>query len=265
METCDKSAQDKETNKCSAHGGCLRCNGPGCDKSALDKETNKCIAHGGGPQCDKKKMSREEKWVKSRERYWERTECNQSTVYFGVPEWEEYPSESDSGQSQDSDHNMENRILQPYLASKWWAEHGYKHNHVEDKRLATDLCMLCDKKSKLLLSCESCQSKLCEDCMKIIEECDNYDGGYNHKHKKCACCAGEVLSANDIDNVKRLHDQKLCVECLYDAQHKPYRNSHNNELEPEMKNIRKELNKKLPKLLKSNYWIIKYQKSNDER
>ena len=57
--------------------------------------------------------------------------------------------------------------------------------------------------------------------------------------------------------MERLHDQKLCVECLYDAQHKPYRNSHNNELEPEMKNIRKELNKKLPKLLKSNYWIIK--------
>ena len=152
---------------------------------------------------------------------------------------------------------MENKILKPYLATRW-AEHGYKYNHVEDKRIATDLCMLCDKKSKLLLSCESCQSKLCEDCMKIIEECDNYDGGYNHKHKKCACCAGEVLSANDIDNVKRLGDQKLCVECLYDAQHKPYRNSHNNELEPEMKNIRKELNKKLPKLLKSNYWIIKY-------
>ena len=107
------------------------------------------------------------------------------------------------------------------------------------------------------MSCESCQSKLCEDCMKIIEECDNYDGRYNHKQKKCACCAGEVLSANDIDNVKRLHDQKLCVECLYDAQHKPYRNSHNNELEPEMKNIRKELNEKLPKLLKSSYWITK--------
>ena len=69
--------------------------------------------------------------------------------------------------------------------------------------------------------------------------------------------------------MKRLGDQKLCVECLYDAQHKPYRNSHNNELEPEMKNIRKELNKKLPKLLKSNYWINKCVdyiiKNNDQK
>ena len=164
-------------------------------------------------------------------------------------------------------YQPENKMLKPSLATKW-AEHGYKYNHVEDKRLSTDLCMFCDIKSELLLSCESCQSKLCENCMRIIEECDNYDSGYNHKQKKCACCAGEVLSANEIDNVERLHDQKLCVECLYDAQHKPYRNSHNNELEPEMKNIRKELNKKLPKLLKSNYWIIKYVdniiKNNDQ-
>ena len=67
---------------------------------------------------------------------------------------------------------MENKILKPSLATKW-ADHGYKYTHVEDKRLSTDLCMLCDIKSELLLSCESCQSKLCENCMRIIEECDN--------------------------------------------------------------------------------------------
>ena len=79
-------------------------------------------------------------------------------------------------------YQPENKMLKPYLATRW-AENGYKYNHVEDKRLTSDLCMLCNQKSKLLLSCERCQSKLCENCMKIIEECDNYDNGYNHKQK----------------------------------------------------------------------------------
>jgi hypothetical protein len=48
---CNKSARDKESNKCSAHGGGNRCNEPGCNKSAIDKESNKCSAHGGGNRC----------------------------------------------------------------------------------------------------------------------------------------------------------------------------------------------------------------------